>query len=288
MVTLSASTLGAPGIELQQVLRWLSEAAVPGLELRLSAGEIADPALSRSRRRQLRAEIEAAGVVVTGIASYVKVASAVEDDMVIGALVAALDFAADLGAPVVRVFPGAPVEPGLYSRSPRLLESRAEVDGRAARRLNAVGGFAEECGVLPALETHDSHPTGNDIARILTRVNSPVAAIWDVMHPWRVGEQLEATWDALAPWLTLGKGSVQIKDADLGDSTTPLLVGDGKLPTSQFGELLVRQGYSGPVTLEWEKAWHPEAAPLKEALQSAKRWFDHYWPEPGKVMEPVG
>ncbi len=105
MITLSASTLGSPGVGLAQVLSWLRQTGVPGLELRLSGGELADPTLTRARRRALRAEIEEAGIVVTGIASYVKVAAAVEDNMVLGALVAALDFAADLGAPMVRVFP---------------------------------------------------------------------------------------------------------------------------------------------------------------------------------------
>jgi len=101
MITLSASTLGAPQESLPQVLAWLRQTGVPGVELRLSPGEIADPTLTRAQRRALRAEIEDAGVVVTGIASYVKVASDVADEMVLGALVAALDFAVDLGAPVV-------------------------------------------------------------------------------------------------------------------------------------------------------------------------------------------
>ena len=128
MITLSASTLGAPGESLPQVLAWLHQTQVTGVELRLSVGEIADPTLTRAERQQVRAQIEDAGVVVTGVASYVKVASDVSDEMVLGALVGALDFAADLGAPVVWVFPGAPVEPTPYDRVPRLTEPREQVD----------------------------------------------------------------------------------------------------------------------------------------------------------------
>jgi sugar phosphate isomerase/epimerase len=131
MVTLSASTLGAPGESLQQVLSWLQQASFAGIELRLSVNEIADPTLTRAARRAIRTEIEDAGVMVTGIASYVKVGSSVEDEMILGSLVGALDFAADLGAPVVRVFLGAPVEPGPYDRVPQLLQPREE---RAAKR----------------------------------------------------------------------------------------------------------------------------------------------------------
>lgn len=119
MITLSTSTLGAPGESLPQVLACLRQTGVPGLELRLSAGEIADPTLTRAQRHAVRAEIEAAGIVVTGIASYVKVAASTEDDVVRGALVAALDFAADLGTATVRVFPGAPAERGPYDRIPQ-------------------------------------------------------------------------------------------------------------------------------------------------------------------------
>ena len=278
MVTLSASTLGAPGVSLQQVLSWLRQTGFAGIELRLSVGEIADPTLTRSARRAVRTEIEDAGVTVTGVASYVKVGSAVEDEMIIGSLVGALDFAADLGAPAVRVFLGAPVEPGPYDRVPRLLQPREEVDARAASRLNAVASYAEDCGVLPALETHDSHPTGQHIAAVLEQVTGAVGAVWDLMHPWRVGETLDETWAALSPWLAVGRGSVQVKDADLPADRTPLPIGKGTLPTDEFAELLIREGYAGPVTLEWEKKWHPEAVPLNQALTSTKRWLDRHWP----------
>ena len=278
MVVLSASTLGAPGEDLARVLQCLRRTGIGGVELRLSAGEIADPAMSRRARRDVRARVEDAGVVVTGVASYVQVASDLPDDVVLGALVAALDVAADLGAPVVRVFPGGPTRPSSQDRVPVLLESGEEVADRAARRLDAVGDYAAECGVVPALETHDSHPTGALVADILGRVDTPVGAIWDLVHPWRVGESLADTWAALGRWVTGGRGSVQVKDADLPASATPLLIGRGRLPTDPFADLLVEVAYAGTVTLEWERAWHPEAAPLEEACGSLRRWADRHWP----------
>lgn len=81
MVLLSASTLGAPGVSLDQVLLWLQAAAFEGIELRFSAGEIAHPAMTRSDRLSLRHRIEDAGIRVTGIASYVSVCSPAEDDL---------------------------------------------------------------------------------------------------------------------------------------------------------------------------------------------------------------
>lgn len=277
MVVLSASTLGAPGENLDQVLDCLRKTGVGGVELRLSAGEIADPAMTRKRRRKVHGLIADAGVVVTGLASYVEVAADVADDVVLGALVAALDVAADLGAPVVRVFPGAPARPSAPDQVPELLERRDAVADRAARRLNAVGAYAAECGVVLAVETHDSHPTGALLKEILRRVEGPVGAVWDLVHPWRVGESLADTWAALGPWLVGGRGSVQVKDVGLSGSWTPLLVGEGNLPTDAFAVLLVDVEYAGAVTLEWERAWYPDAGPWEDACRSLRRWADRYW-----------
>jgi sugar phosphate isomerase/epimerase len=98
--------------------------------------------------------------------------------MVVGSLVGALDFAADLGAPVVRVFPGAPVEPGPYDQVPQLLQPREEVDARAASRLTAVAGYAEDRGVLPRTGDPRLAPTGRQVAAVLEQVDGAVARSW--------------------------------------------------------------------------------------------------------------
>jgi sugar phosphate isomerase/epimerase len=259
LIRLSASTLGAPGESLDQILEQLAAAEVTGVELRLTAGELADPAMTRSARRELVRRLDGAGVAVTGVASYVRVAADVPDDVVVGALVAALDLAADLRAPAVRVFAGAPSRPGPYDRIPELAEPQSEVDARAARRLTAVAAYATEQAVLQ-------------------QVDGPVGVVWDLMHPWRVGEPLAGTWASLAPWLRVPGSSVQVKDARLPEDVTPVPLGAGSLPLEEFAELLIAEQYTGPVTLEWERAWHPQAVPLGEALGSLRRWADRYCP----------
>lgn len=275
MTFLTVSTLGAPDESLQRVLSWLRDAGVRGLELRLSAHEIVHPAMTVRERADLAAALSDAGVTVTGIASYVRVASAANDEMVVGALAEAMALAAALGAPMVRVFPGAPVHASAYSAKPELMEDAEEVADRAARRLSAVAALADDLGVYPALETHDSHPRGADIAGILGRVTGPVGAIWDLMHPWRTGESLDASWRHLEPWL--GRGAVQVKDANLPDDATPLPLGSGTLPLDEFAGLLLANGYDGPICLEWEKKWNPKAAELPVALASTTAWFERHW-----------
>jgi sugar phosphate isomerase/epimerase len=275
MTFLTVSTLGCPDDNLETVLGWLTETGVPGIELRLSSGQIADPAMTAEDIAKLAAKIDDAGVSVTGIASYVRVASEANDEMVVGSLSAAMKLAAGLGAPMVRVFPGAPTLPAAYNQRPELVEPAEEVATRAARRLNAVARLAEDLGVYPALETHDSHPHGADIAGILERVEGPVGAVWDLMHPWRTGESLQQTWEQLSPWLH--RGAVQIKDASLPADSTPLPIGDGTLPVDEFAQLLIANAYDGPICLEWEKRWYPMAAALPVALGSTAIWFDRHW-----------
>jgi sugar phosphate isomerase/epimerase len=148
----------------------------------------------------------------------------------------------------VRVFPGAE-EPG------------AEADERAVRRLNAI---AEQlpAGISLLLETHDSHPQGVDIARVLSQVSGEVGAIWDVMHPWRTGEPIAVTKDALAPYLK----HTQVKDVLSPTERTPLPLGAGSIPLADFYAALRDLGYQGWMALEWESKWHPEAVSLAEAL----------------------
>lgn len=270
---LSASTLGAPEADIDQILDWLNASGVPGLELRVGTGQIVTPDMDAVRRKELRKRIEAAGIELTGLASYVKVAQAGTDDEVLGDLRSLLELARDLGAGFVRVFPGAPVEDRGYMARPGLLEPREVINARAAHRLSRIAETAERTGVLPVIETHDSHPTGEDVAAIAKLVEGPIGVVWDLMHPWRVGESLHDTWTALSPWLSNGKGSVQIKDAGLPEDPTPVLIGNGTLPCDAFHDLLKDKKYRGTVTLELEAAWYPTSPSLPDALASAQTWL---------------
>jgi sugar phosphate isomerase/epimerase len=65
-------------------------------------------------------------------------------------------------------------------------------------------------------------------------------------------------------------------------SSTPVPVGEGSLPTAEFADLLIHKSYQGTVSLEWEKAWYPEAANLDVALASVRTWIDKHWDEDSK------
>ena len=100
------------------------------------------------------------------------------------------------------------------------------------------------------------------------------AVFWDLLHPWRVGEPVERTWEYLRPWLAQGRGWVQLKDVAAPEDPFPVLPGQGVLSLNRAFHLLEGAGYSGALSLEWEKAWHPGAADLEVALGHPRGLFD--------------
>ena len=172
----------------------------------------------------------------------------------------------------LRVFPGAGLEPCDVGEEPSA--ELAAADRLGAQRLNVAAQRARELGVTILLETHDSHPRASDILRILAHVDdaAPVKVIWDLMHPWRYDEAPARTAELLSDSVAYA----QYKDGvrNQGTNTVTLtLPGEGDLPLLDMRDLVAEisaaRGISDPwVSLEWERAWHPELPPVAEALDS--------------------
>jgi len=173
-------------------------------------------------------------------------------------LAAALELAAEWGAPAVRVFGG---------------EARA-LDA-VARRLEPALERAKELGVTIALETHDSFSSAALVGELLQRVRSQsFGALWDVHHTYRVGESPQDVLSALGSRIHL----VHVKDARRsGESWELVPLGEGEVPVRESLAALHATGYDGWLTVEWEKRWHPalddpEIA-LPRDLETLKRWL---------------
>jgi sugar phosphate isomerase/epimerase len=173
-------------------------------------------------------------------------------------LPAALELASEWGAPAVRVFGGA----------------GGALDD-IAQRLEPALGRADELGVTIALETHDSFSSAALVAELLRQVGSPsFAALWDLHHPYRVGESPQDVLHALGPRICL----VHVKDARRRDDGWELVpLGEGEVPVRESLAALRAAGYDGWLTVEWEKRWHPELAEPEVALprdgDTLKRWL---------------
>ncbi|GLW99294.1 sugar phosphate isomerase/epimerase family protein [Microtetraspora sp. NBRC 16547] len=253
---LAMSTLGLPGTGLAEACRIAVAAGCAGLELRAHPDTGVHVAMDARERAQAVNLLAEAGLAPLAVAGYTRIADAKPDDEVLERLRAEIVLAGDLGAPYLRVFPGGDRDEG--------------DDKRAVRRLRAVAAQAMAAGVRLLIETHDSHPTGRDIRRLLAAVGAPevTGAVWDALHPWRHGEKPADTLAALADHL----GYVQIKDAVSAEDTTPVPLGAGGVPLPEIRRLLLDQGYDGWVSLEWERTWYPRVAPVETVLPAALAW----------------
>ncbi|GAA2204139.1 sugar phosphate isomerase/epimerase [Nonomuraea monospora] len=253
---LAVSTLGMPGEGLDRAIEIAAGHGCQGLELRLHPDTGVHAGLDQAARESVRKRIEQAGLQISALAGYAGVCEAGPDEPVVEALLADLRLAADLGAPGVRVFP------------------RGDDPATGVRRLHAVSGTAAALGCRVLVETHDSMATGEAVAALLAQADLPetTGAIWDLLHPWRHGEPPARTLAALAPYL----GYVQVKDAVSAQDTTPVPMGTGSVPLQESGELLCAAGFGGWVSLEWERTWYPQVAPVEEILPGATEWVRRF------------
>ncbi|MFI6292188.1 sugar phosphate isomerase/epimerase family protein [Nonomuraea sp. NPDC050790] len=255
---LSVSTLGMPGDKLDRAIEVAVEHGCQGLELRLHPDTGVHAGLSRDERAAARKAVESAGLEISALAGYVRICEPGPDEPLVDALLADLRLASDLGAPGVRVFP------------------RGDDPAVGARRLQAVSGTARELGLRVLVETHDLMATGAKVAELLDASASPdtTAALWDLLHPWRHGESPADTLSALGSHLAY----VQVKDAVSANDSTPVPMWSGSVPLDESGELLRSAGYDGWVSLEWERTWYPQVAPVEEILPGAAEWVRRYHP----------
>jgi sugar phosphate isomerase/epimerase len=120
------------------------------------------------------------------------------------------------------------------------------------------------------LETHDAFSTGKAVAELLVLTDHPaVLSLWDLHHPYRQNEPAEETHRFLAPTLA----HVHVKDGKDGVYT---LLGDGDVPLFPMLDLILDGGYKGPISLEWEKRWHPEIADPEIAFPQYARALRGY------------
>ncbi|EFL41261.1 AP endonuclease, family 2 [Streptomyces griseoflavus Tu4000] len=144
---LAFSTLGVPGLPLNDVLALATAHGYHGVELRAHPEEPVHPGLTPAQRSDVVAAFKGSGVELLGLAGYARVAAPGEDEPVLTEIRALLDLARDLGAPFVRVFPGGGTE-----------QSPEEADATAARRLGTAAEYAADLDVRILLETQRLAP----------------------------------------------------------------------------------------------------------------------------------
>ena len=254
---LAFSTLGTPGWSLDEVIAGARRYGYDGVELRLLDGEIITPALPQRERTRVRDAFAAADLPICCLDSSLRVATGVAPEETAREIRDFLALAEELGTPMIRVFGGEWPEGS----------SEDQVFDAAAALLNEVAPEAERRGVAIALETHDSLASAQTVAAILRRVPSrAIGTLWDTHHPYRMGEEPDQVIDALGDRIL----HFHVKDARRNDAARTgwdlVLLGEGEVPVRDSLTTLLRRGYTGWVSIEWEKKWHPQIEEPEVAL----------------------
>jgi sugar phosphate isomerase/epimerase len=253
--TLAFSTLACPEWSAEDVVAQAAAIGYDAIEWRGGPDGHVSTGWSAPRRAALRglmAEHGMSALAVTSYTDFVTRDARARSDAV-DHLRRHLELAADLGASTVRAFVGivdddAPL-PDLIERA---------VDGIAA-----CVESAQATGVAIAIEPHDDFDTASSIAPILARLDPSVGVVWDIVNAWGGGE------DPGAGAKTIGDRVryVQVKDARwVGGEWQLTPIGGGAVPLVEGLRALSASGPLPPLSLEWERAWHPELDPPEVAL----------------------
>lgn len=254
------STLGCPGLTLAEVFTLAEQHGMHAVELRALAGTTDLPAYFAAEYENpaaLAAWARARSVQIVALGTSLTLAGATA--VAREEFLRFVPWAEALGVPRLRVFDG-----GKTLESDELVAMTDVVAWW--RKLRREHRWHTDIMV----ETHDSLLTAGALRRFRA-VAPDTGILWDAHHTWRTGgEDPRATWAAISDAVV----HVHVKDSVRNATASPAFVyvcpGDGEFPMSGLRELLA-SGFNGPVSLEWEKLWHPALPSLEVALEAARR-----------------
>ena len=259
------SSLGCPDFSLGETLALATKHGIDGVELRALGGTVELPtylAAQFGSPAALAKKLRSGKIRVVALDTSFKLVGAAPGDR--EKFLACVPWAEALGVRWLRAFDG-----GQAANDAELAS--------AAKTMNWWRTLRNERGWRTDLmvETHDSLFTAAAIQRLLA-VAPGAAILWDSHHTWkRGGEDPVATWRAVRASIV----HVHVKDSISVPSArhpfTYVLPGAGEFPMAPLVATLRADGFAGPVSLEWEKLWHPYLGPLDEALRTAaeRRWW---------------
>jgi sugar phosphate isomerase/epimerase len=176
------------------------------------------------------------------------------------------DLAAELGAPGIRVF-GDTIQAGA---------DRASTRTWIADSIRSLASNIVPKGLEVWMETHGDFAGGSETAAILAEAkSSQIGVVWDPANCFL--ESDERPQESAAQ---LGRSIRHVHIKDMSQDQTGwklVLTGEGSFPLLDVRSALRALKYSGFVSFEWEKRWHPEMADANIALPHFARWFRENW-----------
>lgn len=267
---LAFSTLGCPKWDLDTILKTTVSSGYQGVEFRGLLGELDLPKRPEfsTQLAETRSRFASEGVRICNLGSSTQLhhADPAKRTQQLDHARRFIDLAQQLGCPFVRVFPDQ-----LPPDQPRDQTLRLISDG-----LLELGTYAKTASVTVLLESHGELTHTDLLVPIMQAAKHPnVGLIWDIFNMWvDAHESPTAAYQALKPYIR----HVHVKDARVtGDKHDYVLLGQGQAPLQEAIGALIKGGYQGYYSFEWEKLWHPEIADPEQAIPhypgAVKRYF---------------
>lgn len=266
---LAYSTLGCPDWTFDHAATEAARHGYSALEVRVYNGDIIPPVLPASEIQQIHTTMESTDIYIAalGLSTRFNTPDAAVRQKNIDDLKRYIELAAALDCPMVRTFGGEPADGATLE----------QVVGWVSEALDACAPLAQEHGVTILLETHDAFCRSAIVAQVLNNITAPsVGAVWDVHHPYRMGETIDDVWQNIGPRVK----HIHMKDARLRENGAweLVLMGEGEVPCRDILARLYAEDYAGVITAEWEKKWHPEIAEPEIAMpqhaETLRAWMD--------------
>jgi sugar phosphate isomerase/epimerase len=265
---ISFTTLSCPDWSFEKILSEAVRLGYDGIEIRGVEGEMylpkAKPFLSENidktlnRLKEVNLEICCLDTSCIFHLSE-KFNSSIEEGK------ATIDLAQRMKVPYIRVFGDAIPDSS----------KRIETIKQVAEGLDQLGKYAESKGVHVLIETHGDFSSSENLIEVLRLTNSSaIGVIWDINHPYKsFNEPITVTYDRLKKYIV----HTHLKDSiGPGKHAQLCLVGDGDLPIAECINILKRNGYTGYLSLEWEKKWHPELPDPEIAIPAYTEYIKRY------------
>ncbi|CAH1648445.1 MULTISPECIES: TIM barrel protein [unclassified Chelatococcus] len=250
------SSLGCPELEIGAVAALARRYGIAMIELRALGGGTDLPAYFSARfgtPEKLRVASADFAVPVAALGTSLRLIGNNKSDLI--DFRRYIPWAQALGAPHLRVFDG----------------GRAGDEQEFEQAGETLAWWRAESAALDPpvdiiVETHDSLAEPAALETFVAR-HPCCKLLWDTHHTWRrSGEAPSRTWARIGEAVVHMhvKDSVAAPDTRHGYRYVPL--GAGEFPLSDLQDVLRHSQFSGVVSLEWERLWHPALAPLDAVL----------------------
>jgi len=166
-----------------------------------------------------------------------------------------IDLAQKINCPYIRVFP---------NNFPKEQDKNTTMS-LIAKGLLTLGDYAKNKNVIVLMETHGEVVKLEDLEKIMQSAeHSNVGLVWDITNMWSVTKEPPAdVYKKLKKYIH----HTHIKNLRMVDSKEQYtLLEEGEVPIFEAIDILLKGGYKGYYSFEWEKLWHPEILEPEVAL----------------------